>query len=124
MFLSAKIEASAGHNPAYVYRGETGEVAEICSNNLIAGAFPLVSFRSERIELHPSDMMLVYSDGLTEAENERGEMLGEDLVRRALRQHAADGADSVKEALLDLLNGFTGGHKQNDDITLFILEKT
>jgi hypothetical protein len=115
--------ASAGHNTAYVYRAERIAVEELPSNSLIAGVFPECAFVSEPTELRSGDVLLAYSDGLTEAENQRGEMLGEDMVRRTLREHAPAGAESLKGALLDLLLVFTDGEKQSDDITFFIIER-
>ncbi len=68
-------------------------------------------------------MMLVYSDGLTEAENGSGEMLGEDRVRRLLQQESSAGAEHVKTALLNLIESFTDGEHQNDDITFVLIER-
>jgi len=115
--------ASAGHNTAYVYRAERIAVEELPSNSLVAGVFPECAFVSEPTELRSGDVLLAYSDGLTEAENHSGEMLGEDMVRRTLQEHAPAGAESLKGALLDLLLVFTDGEKQSDDITFFVIER-
>lgn len=114
---------SAGHNPAYVYRHEGGEVLEVSSNNIIVGPFSSFSFQPGSIDLAPGDLMLIYSDGLTEAEGLDGNMLGEEPVRRLLQQHSRAGADDVKTSLLELLNTFTADQEQNDDITFIILQR-
>ena len=90
---------------------------------MIVGPFPSTLFQSEAIDLGAGDVMLIYSDGLTEAEGENREMLGEEPVRGVLRAHAPSGADSVKRALLDLLDAFTAGQQQNDDVTFLILRR-
>ena len=115
--------ASAGHNTAYVYRAHETEVEELPSNSLVAGVMPECAFVSERFALCPGDSLLVYSDGLTEAENPDGEMLGECMVRRTIKEYASAGAESLKDALLSLVHSFTGGEKQSDDITFFVVEK-
>jgi sigma-B regulation protein RsbU (phosphoserine phosphatase) len=115
--------ASAGHNTAYVYRADEAGIDELPSNSLVAGVLPECSFVSDDLELRSGDVLLAYSDGLTEAENPKGDMLGETVVRGALCEHASKGAESLKEALLSLVLSFTGGEKQSDDITFFIIEK-
>ena len=115
--------ASAGHNTAYVYRAEHAAIEELPSTGLVAGVMPVCEFKSERFTLRAGDALLVYSDGLTEAENATGEMLGEDMVRATILEYASAGAESLKGALLDLVLSFTGGEKQSDDITFFVVEK-
>ncbi len=114
---------SAGHNPAYVYRHDRGEVQEISSNNTIVGAFPSRSFERGAIELASGDLMLIYSDGVTEAESVEGEMLGEAPVRTLLQRDSRHGVDYVKASLLDLLVTFTDGQQQNDDITFILIQR-
>ena len=115
--------ASAGHNTAYVYRAEHTEIEELPSTSLVAGVLPECGFASECFTLRAGDVLLAYSDGLTEAENPVGEMLGEDAVRAAVLEYASVGAESLKGALLELVLSFTGGEKQSDDITFFVVEK-
>src|SRR5207245_10262897 len=66
---------SAGHNPTYLFRAATGEIEEIGSNNMIVGAFSFVSYQSNALQLHKGYVLVVYSDGLYEAETPQGELL-------------------------------------------------
>ncbi len=113
---------SAGHNTAFLLRGASGHLEDIVSNNMIVGAFDFATFHSDTISLTPGDVLLVYSDGLSEAEKPSGEMLGEEAVRKTLKDNARGGVDVVQAALLDLVESFTEGHAQNDDITMIIVE--
>ncbi len=113
---------SAGHNTAFLYRRSSGRLEDISSNNLIVGAFDFATFQSASIALQSGDVLLVYSDGLSEAENPAGNMLGEDAIREALKESAGAGANEVQAALLDLVDRFTEGHSQSDDITMIIIE--
>jgi serine phosphatase RsbU (regulator of sigma subunit) len=114
---------SAGHNTVFVYRHEKDEIMEIPSNNMIVGAFLSSTFCSGAIDLAPGDLMLIYSDGLTEAENANEDMLGEEPVRRLLKQDSHSGAGYVQGSLLDLLATFTSHQHQNDDITFILVQR-
>jgi sigma-B regulation protein RsbU (phosphoserine phosphatase) len=72
---------SAGHNPAYLYRAATETIEELPSTSLILGAFEFATFEAIPIEVRQGDVLLAYSDGLTEAENSREEMFGEERVK-------------------------------------------
>jgi len=114
---------SAGHNTAYVHRAHTGEVSELASTSLIAGVMASCTFRSEAMDLQEGDVLLVYSDGLTEAENAEGDMFGEERVLTVIRRLAPQGADALRDGLLSELADFTENERQSDDITLFIIER-
>jgi serine phosphatase RsbU (regulator of sigma subunit)/pSer/pThr/pTyr-binding forkhead associated (FHA) protein len=113
---------SAGHNPGYIYRAADGTIDELASTNLILGAFDFASFEATPIEVRPGDVVLAYSDGLTEAESAREEMFGEERVKEIFRREASSGAVRVHDALIASIAEFTRGHDQSDDITLVIAE--
>ena len=114
---------SAGHNTAYIYRRATDTVVEISSNCSILGYDPTSTYGSEPFDLGIGDVMLVYSDGLTDAFGPNDELLGEDRVKEVLHQRSAKGALHVKESLNELVEDFTSGRAQADDITLVVIER-
>jgi phosphoserine phosphatase RsbU/P len=114
---------SAGHNPTYVFRAATGEIEELHSNNIIVGAFAFATYEPANLKLNPGDVLLAYSDGLTEAENPHGEMLGEEGVKAVIRSEATAGAKQLEQKLLDTIQSFTAGRSQTDDITLILVER-
>ena len=114
---------SAGHNPAYLYRVATQDIEEIESNNLILGAFDFAFFEAAPLELHPGDILFVYSDGLTEAEDPVGEMFGEERVKDIIRREAPAGSESLHNAMLTAIQEFTRGRSQTDDITIVIAQR-
>ena len=115
---------SAGHNPAYLFRAASGEIEELPSNNLLLGAFDSVCFQSAPLEVRKGDMLVVYSDGLMEAEDADGEMLGEERVKEVIRREAPAGALHLESKLLEAIQRFTRGHPQTDDITLLLVGRT
>ena len=114
---------SAGHNPSYLYRAATHEIEELHSNNMIVGAFPFATYEPASLQLNQGDVLLAYSDGLTEAENLKGEMLGEEAVKEIMRTEASAGAKQLEQKLLDTIQSFTAGRLATDDITLILVER-
>jgi len=114
---------SAGHNPSYLFRSASGEIEELGSNNMIVGAFSFASYQTSPLHLDKGDVLFVYSDGLTEAENRSGEMFGEDRVKEMIRSHVPTGIERLEKELLETVQDFTIGRTQSDDITIMIVEK-
>ena len=114
---------NAGHNPAYVFRAVTGDIEEVVSNNMIIGAFTWAHYDAATLQLNKGDVLVAYSDGLTEAENPQGEMLGEERVKTVIRAEARAGSKNLERKLLDTIQNFTMGRSQTDDITIVIVER-
>src|SRR6266850_1417835 len=114
---------SAGHNPTYVFRAARRDIEEIASNNMIVGAFPSATYSAAALQLNKGDVLVAYSDGLTEAENPQGEMLGEEHVKNIIRTEAPAGSKHLERKLLETIQNFTMGRSQTDDITLVIVER-
>jgi sigma-B regulation protein RsbU (phosphoserine phosphatase) len=114
---------SAGHNPAYVFRAESGEIEELADSCLILGAFDFATYASSPFQLHLGDILVIYSDGLTEAENPEGEMFGEKRLREVITLEGRNGSQILERRLLDVMEQFTRGRNQTDDITFVLVEK-
>jgi sigma-B regulation protein RsbU (phosphoserine phosphatase) len=114
---------SAGHNTAYLYRAATKEIEELPSTGLLLGVFGFASYEPSPFHLNVGDILLVYSDGLTEAENSSGEQFGEERLQELILREAPSGTDHMETALLASIQDFTAGHAQTDDITIMIAER-
>ena len=112
---------SAGHTTGYLFRAPTGAVEELASNCMIVGAFDFAVFECSPIEIGPGDLIISYSDGLSEAENPAGDMFGEDRVLQIIRTAGSSGAEGVVAKLMEELDAFTQGHSQTDDITILVM---
>ena len=113
----------AGHDPAYLFRSATGKIEVLSSGNLILGAFAPVSYQSSPLQLHQGDILVVYSDGLTEARNQREEMFGEERLLKIIQQEAPSGSHAFQQKFLKAIEEFTQGMPQADDITFLVVEK-
>ncbi|GAA5130587.1 SpoIIE family protein phosphatase [Luteolibacter yonseiensis] len=117
----------AGHDPALLYRRQTGKVELLRSPGLALGVdggtvFERVT-RDQEIELKSGDCVLFYTDGVKEAVDADEEEFGMDRMSESFRRAAPLGAESVLIRMQEELKMFTGEGKQMDDITLVALEK-
>jgi serine phosphatase RsbU (regulator of sigma subunit) len=114
---------SAGHNPAYLFRFATGRIEELASDAYILGRFDFASYQSRAFRLDEGDILVVYSDGLTDSQNHREELFGEERLLEIIRQEAPSGSHALKEKFLKAVEEFTQGMPQTDDITFVVVEK-
>jgi sigma-B regulation protein RsbU (phosphoserine phosphatase) len=119
--------ARAGHDPALLYRHETGKVELLRSPGLALGVdegdvFERVT-KDQEIELYQGDCLLFYTDGVREAVNADDEEFGMDRMCECFRNTAPLGAEAVLTRMQEELRHFTGEGPQMDDITLVAIEK-
>jgi serine phosphatase RsbU (regulator of sigma subunit) len=112
--------ASAGHNPALVVR-RSGSVERHGRTGLPLGLLPGTPYRAEILTLDPGDVLVVYTDGITEAVDPGGEELGLDRLIAACdpTEEAVDMLDGIERALEE----FTEGEPYGDDRTVLVLRR-
>jgi serine phosphatase RsbU (regulator of sigma subunit) len=115
---------SAGHNPAYLFRSATGEIEKLTPDAFALGMFESASFQSRKFHLDGGDLLIVYSDGLTDAENPQEEMFGEERLLEIIQREAPAGSRAVEQTILKGIAEFTQNMPQTDDITLVVVEKS
>ena len=106
----------AGHNPPFLYKNGKYEEMKV-TRNFVLGVMNDVEFSAESIKLKQKDRLFLYTDGITEAQNKKGEFFGEDRLNTVLQN--ADG--SAKETLQKIdseLHKYTGGAEKSDDVTM------
>jgi sigma-B regulation protein RsbU (phosphoserine phosphatase) len=114
---------SAGHNPAYLFRAATGKIEKLFSDAFFLGMFDEATFESRPFHLGTGDILVVISDGVTDAQNPSGDMFGEPRLLEIIRQEAPSGCCAIEPELLKGIEEFTEGMAQTDDITFVIVEK-
>ena len=115
---------SAGHNPAYLFRSASGKVEILAPDAFALGMFESASFESRRFHLNEGDLLIVYSDGLTDAENPQQEMFGEERLLEIIQGEAPAGSRAVEQRILKGIADFTQSTPQTDDITFMVVEKS
>jgi sigma-B regulation protein RsbU (phosphoserine phosphatase) len=114
---------SAGHNPAYLFRSVTGKIEKLRSDAHFLGMFDSASYPPRTFRLDKGDILVVYSDGLTDAQNPGDEMFGEERLLTLIRQEAPSGSHVLEQKFLQAIEEFTQGVPQTDDITFVVVEK-
>jgi serine phosphatase RsbU (regulator of sigma subunit) len=113
----------AGHTPAYLFRSATGKIEKLFSDSHFLGMFDTASYPSCAFRLDKGDILVVYSDGLTDAQNHRQEMFGEKRLIGIIRQEAPLGSHALQQKFLKAIEEFTQGVPQTDDITFVVVDK-
>jgi sigma-B regulation protein RsbU (phosphoserine phosphatase) len=112
--------ASAGHNPPRLKRCADGTLVSLDgAKDLPLGIAPEMMYREQTYRFVPGDQLVLYTDGITEAHNEHGEMFGLARLDRALADCAEDASDLL-ESVLTALKEFTGSQAIHDDRTLLV----
>jgi sigma-B regulation protein RsbU (phosphoserine phosphatase) len=110
--------SNAGHNPPFLI-GRT--VRRLTAGGLILGAFNGAKFEEETVQLNPDDLLVVFSDGVTEALNADGVEFGEERLLACVTGHRNLAPASLLRCVLDTVHDFTGKASQNDDLTVMVL---
>src|SRR5579863_1379119 len=111
---------SAGHNPAYLFRSATGNIERLVSDAYVLGLFESASYQCGPLHLCKGDILVVYSDGLTDAQNQQEDMFGEERLLEIIRQQAPSGSQILEQEFLKAIEEFTQGVPQTDDITFVV----
>lgn len=114
---------NAGH-AAPIRIGPDGRAQALPGTNDIAVAIAPEDFTSQSIELAPGEMLLLYTDGVTEAFNAAGEQFGEKRLIESIEAIAGHTSREVAQGLLSDVKQFEEGVSQSDDITLLVLHRT
>ncbi len=109
---------NAGHPPALILRD--GQILELDSENMVLGIEPQEQYTQSAIELRSRDVMLLYTDGLTDAMNFSNETFGKARLREAFLR-AGTTAELVTQNILWEIRKFVGMAKRTDDITMVVV---
>lgn len=113
---------SAGHNPVYIYRADTDEVEEVDSDGPPLGFLGDAKYGEKTFTLAPQDVVLLYTDGVTEATNADLDMYEEERLIAVLRENAGRSADDIISAVQTSLVEFTGSERQDDDVSILVIK--
>ena len=98
----------------------TGKLAELSATDPPLGIFDETTCAPRTAHWQHGDTLIFYSDGVVEAENEIGDLMGEARLESCIHRCVHLSAMEIKQAILAEVDAFTGGTRQKDDVTLMI----
>lgn len=118
--------ARAGHCPTLFFNAKTNKASFLASEGLGLGIVRNETYEqyieTKSIAFDKDDILLLYTDGITEAKNEEGEEFGYDLLLDIVGQHAALNAKEIIKIVMEEVMKFTNGSKPEDDYTLLAIK--
>ena len=118
---SALTYTNAGHLSPLLFRN--GSVVPLDTNGTVIGAFANSKYDESCITLECSDLLVCYTDGITEPENAYGEMFGEERLIELVRKHVHADNEELIRIVFEAVRGWTGVPELSDDMTLLLARK-
>ena len=113
----------AGHNPPLLYRARERRCDYLPTDGVALGIFPEGSYRTHPLALEAEDVLVLYTDGITEAINAHEEDFGEERLRAVVAENAHLPAQTLAQRILQSVQAFTGEQELEDDATLVVLKR-
>jgi sigma-B regulation protein RsbU (phosphoserine phosphatase) len=118
------VYANAGHCPVLLVRAqEQDAVQALCNTGMPLGLFQDVIWKQGVIQLAPGDVLVLYTDGITEARDAQGEFFDEDRLRESLIANQGRPAETIRDTILGAVDEFVGEAPQSDDIALVVVTR-
>lgn len=117
----------AGHEHILIFKANTGKLESQVAGGVALGMVPDNSklVKEKEIELEKDDIIILYTDGIIEAKNDKGEMYGMDKFKESIKRHAVQyGAAGISHHVSIDFSNFAGEAEQEDDITLIVMKYT
>jgi serine phosphatase RsbU (regulator of sigma subunit) len=114
--------ANAGHNNPVLWRSQSGTCELLDGDGMILGIKPDISFEQRKIHLVVGDILVLYTDGVTEAEDSHGEFFGELRLSDLINEFHALPAAELIDQILEQIRIFTGNRHFIDDISLVVMK--
>jgi sigma-B regulation protein RsbU (phosphoserine phosphatase) len=114
--------ANAGHNLALLLRSSDAACTQLDSEGLVLGVQRAVEFEEKSVELSAGDKILLYTDGITDAENPRGDFFSVDRLSRSFIAHRSLAPEALVKQLLAEVRDFCGAAPLRDDVSMVMMQ--
>jgi len=109
---------NAGHLPPLLLR--RGEVTLLEVTGTVVGAFPIIRYEEQRLEIQPDDLLIAYTDGITEPENAYGEEFGTDRLAEIAQRHHRSEPREIVAKIMEAVRHWSTAPELPDDMTVVI----
>ena len=116
---------NAGHNPPILLKKKEDKVSLTLleKTGALIGIFDDNTWEEEQITINPGEVLVLYTDGITEAQHENEEFYGFDRFSQALKSEFSTSAEDYRNRILESVHSFSGGSPRLDDITLIVISR-
>ena len=114
--------ASGGHNPPLLLRTRTGECLLLTEAGPIVGILPDAQFANTVVPLESGDLLTLFTDGVTEQEDEHGEEFSMDRLRQVVLREQGESASTAVADIADAVSAYAGTREQADDLTVVVMK--
>lgn len=114
--------ANAGHNPPFIINGASSDIVLLKAQSAPLGVMPQIKASTEEIILKKDDIIVLYTDGVTDAINAQGGRFGVEQLEKVVRTHYTLGAEAMLAKIQEELALFVGEQAQFDDITMMVIK--
>ena len=115
--------ANAGHNAPIHYRVDIDRISTLNPTGGLVGLMKHQKFGLENIRMHSGDVLLLYTDGITEAMDKDDKMYGEERLKQMVRKYNKETPRDIAYIILEDVQKFTAESKYNDDRTLVVIKR-
>ncbi len=112
---------NAGHLPPILIRN--GSATPLDVNGMVVGAFPFAQYGESHLQLQSGDLLLCYTDGITEPENAYGEMFGDERLIDLVSRNVSNSEDQIVRTVIEAVEQWSGGGEQFDDMTILLARR-
>ncbi len=121
---SSFTSTNAGHNPPLLFRTD-GKIEKLEAGGLLIGFLTKQKYAQKEILFEPGDVLVLYTDGITEAVSEKGaqDLFGEKRLIEVIQANRMKSAREIQAAILKAIASHTGNSPQSDDITLVVIKR-
>jgi sigma-B regulation protein RsbU (phosphoserine phosphatase) len=105
-----------------LFRASSGDIEELAAGGMIIGMFPFAVYEQAEVQLFPGDVLLAYTDGVSEAHNPGEEEYGEGRLKELLTTYADLPVEDLSSSIFDRLKAWMQDAPQHDDLTFVLLK--
>ena len=116
--------ANAGHPPALLLRADESSCTVLKADGVLLGIRKEVDFAEVKVMLRAGDIVVFYTDGITETHNEADELFGIDRLGEAVATHRAEDPETLIASVLAASDRFAGVRPRDDDLTIVVMKLT
>jgi sigma-B regulation protein RsbU (phosphoserine phosphatase) len=116
--------SNAGHPPPLLWKAASRDFCELHKGGMALGLFEDEEYENQTVILQAGDVLVIYTDGITEAKNANGVFYGEARLKDVIKDNARQSSQGLMEALLASLEQFQAGMHRRDDMTVLILKSS